>query len=174
MIPFIDCVMSTEMYKRKVINSVNDYGTKTFWQYIFLVWTISKLMPFVPLLTKYIPTNIYFYIPVTIRWSSPHACIHYQNLQTPDFEPNLLKSLEGLWTYMGTHFMLLLSIYVLYSNVTYIYPLSWLVEIKLFQIKKIVSNPTFIRVCVNKSVNGSWINIAYLMRSMNNLTRFVS
>ena len=30
--------------------------------------------------------------------------------------------------------MLLLSIYVLYSNVTYIYPVSCLVEIKLFQI----------------------------------------
>ena len=35
---------------------------------------------------------------------------------------------------MGTHFMLLLSIYVLYSNVTYIYPVSCLVEIKLFEI----------------------------------------
>ena len=35
---------------------------------------------------------------------------------------------------MGPHFMLLLSIYVLYSNVTYIYPVSCLVEIKLFQI----------------------------------------
>ena len=34
---------------------------------------------------------------------------------------------------MGPHFMLLLSIYVLYSNVTYIYPVSCLVEIKLFQ-----------------------------------------
>ena len=30
--------------------------------------------------------------------------------------------------------MLLLSIYLLYSNVTYIYPVSCLVEIKLFQI----------------------------------------
>ena len=30
--------------------------------------------------------------------------------------------------------MLLLSIYVLYSNVTYIYPVSFLMEIKLFQI----------------------------------------
>ena len=35
---------------------------------------------------------------------------------------------------MGPHFMLLLSIYILYSNVTYIYPVSCLVEIKLFQI----------------------------------------
>ena len=35
---------------------------------------------------------------------------------------------------MGPHFMLLLSIYVLYPNVTYIYPVSCLVEIKLFQI----------------------------------------
>ena len=35
---------------------------------------------------------------------------------------------------MGPHFMLLLLIYVLYSNVTYIYPVSCLVEIKLFQI----------------------------------------
>ena len=35
--------------------------------------------------------------------------------------------------YMCPHFMLLLSIYVLYSNVTYIYPVSCLVEIKLFQ-----------------------------------------
>ena len=32
-------------------------------------------------------------------------------------------------SYMGQHFMLLLSIYVLYSNVTYIYPVSCLVEI---------------------------------------------
>ena len=32
---FIDCIMSTYLYKRcKVINSVSD-GTKTFWQYIF-------------------------------------------------------------------------------------------------------------------------------------------
>ena len=35
---------------------------------------------------------------------------------------------------MGPHFMLLLSICVLYSNVTYIYPVLCLVEIKLFQI----------------------------------------
>ena len=35
---------------------------------------------------------------------------------------------------MGPHFMLLLSIYVLYSNVTYIYPVSCLVEIKLFKL----------------------------------------
>ena len=35
---------------------------------------------------------------------------------------------------MGLHFMLLLSIYVLYSNVTYIYAVSCLVKIKLFQI----------------------------------------
>ena len=35
---------------------------------------------------------------------------------------------------MGPHFMLLLSIYVLYSNVTDIYSVSSLVEIKLFQI----------------------------------------
>ena len=35
---------------------------------------------------------------------------------------------------MGQHFMLLLSIYVLYSNVSYINPVSCLVEIKLFQI----------------------------------------
>ena len=35
---------------------------------------------------------------------------------------------------MGPHFMLPLSIYVLYSNVTYIYPVSCLVKIKLFQI----------------------------------------
>ena len=34
---------------------------------------------------------------------------------------------------MGPHFMLLLSIYVLYSNVIYIYHVSCLVEIKLFQ-----------------------------------------
>ena len=42
---------------------------------------------------------------------------------------------------MGPHFMLLLSIYVLYSNVTYIYPVSYLMEIKVFQI---VSNSTWI------------------------------
>ena len=35
---------------------------------------------------------------------------------------------------MGPHFMLLLSIFVSYSNVSYIYPVSCLVEIKLFQI----------------------------------------
>ena len=35
---------------------------------------------------------------------------------------------------MGPHFMLLLSIYVLYSNVTYIYLVSCLEEIKLFQL----------------------------------------
>ena len=35
--------------------------------------------------------------------------------------------------------MILLSIYVLYSNMTYIYPVSCLVEIKLFQIVSIVS-----------------------------------
>ena len=40
---------------------------------------------------------------------------------------------------MGPHFMLLLSIYVLYSNVTYIYPVSCLVEIKLFQIVSLLS-----------------------------------
>ena len=34
---------------------------------------------------------------------------------------------------MGPHFMLLLSIYVLYSNVTYIYPVSCLMEIKLLK-----------------------------------------
>ena len=43
--------------------------------------------------------------------------------------------------YMGPHFMLLLSIYVLYSNVSYIYLISCPVEIKLFQLfQKIVSN----------------------------------
>ena len=42
--------------------------------------------------------------------------------------------MEALWAYMGPHFMLLLSIYVLYSNVISIYPVSCLVEIKLFQI----------------------------------------
>ena len=35
---------------------------------------------------------------------------------------------------MGPHLMSLLSIYILYSNVGYIYPVSCLVEIKLFQI----------------------------------------
>ena len=34
---------------------------------------------------------------------------------------------------MGPHFMLLMSIYVLYSNVSYMYPVSCLVETKLFQ-----------------------------------------
>ena len=53
-ISFIDCIMSTQLY---VINSVNDYGPKIFWQYIFLVQTILKLILFVPLLTKQIPTN---------------------------------------------------------------------------------------------------------------------
>ena len=36
--------------------------------------------------------------------------------------------------YGPTFFMLLLSIYVLYSSVTYIFPGSCLMEIKLFQI----------------------------------------
>ena len=35
---------------------------------------------------------------------------------------------------MGPHFMLLLSIKVLYSNVSFIDPVSCIVEIKLFQI----------------------------------------
>ena len=35
--------------------------------------------------------------------------------------------------------MLLLSIYVLYSNVTYLYPVSCLVEIKLFQLFQCVA-----------------------------------
>ena len=35
--------------------------------------------------------------------------------------------------HMGIYFMLLLSIYILYCNVTYIHPVSCLVEIKLFQ-----------------------------------------
>ena len=46
---------------------------------------------------------------------------------------------------MGPHFMLLLSIYVLYSNVTYMYPVSCLVEIKLFQIVKKKYNTIRIR-----------------------------
>ena len=42
---------------------------------------------------------------------------------------------------MGLHFMLLLSIYALYSNVTYIiYPVSCLVEIKLFHIVETLYN----------------------------------
>ena len=41
-------------------------------------------------------------------------------------------ALEALRAYMGPHFMLLLSIYVLYSNVTYIYPVSCLVEIHFY------------------------------------------
>ena len=47
----------------------------------------------------------------------------------------LYKPSELIWAL--AYFMLLLSIYVLYSNVSYIYPVSYLVEIKLFQ--KIVS-----------------------------------
>ena len=52
-----------------------------------------------------------------------------------DWLPKRAKAyaLEALGAYMGPHFMLLLSIYVLYSNVTYIDPVSCLVEIKLFQ-----------------------------------------
>ena len=46
---------------------------------------------------------------------------------------------RSLMTLYGPTFMLLLSIYVLYSNVTYIYPVSCLVEIKLFQIAKITN-----------------------------------
>ena len=47
----------------------------------------------------------------------------------------VVAALEALWAYMGPHFMLLLLIYVLYSNVTYIiYPVSCLVEIKKIQI----------------------------------------
>ena len=46
-----------------------------------------------------------------------------------------MYALEALWAYMGPHFMLLLSICVLYSNVTCIYPVSCLVEIKLFQMQ---------------------------------------
>ena len=50
---------------------------------------------------------------------------------------------------MGPHFMLLLSIYVLYSNITYVYPVSCLVEIKLFQIVSncFVSLLTFFFCC---------------------------
>ena len=54
------------MYKRcKVINSVNDYGIETFWQNIFLARTISKLMLFVPLLTKYFPAN--WWLQITVK-----------------------------------------------------------------------------------------------------------
>ena len=42
--------------------------------------------------------------------------------------------------YMGPHFMLLLSIYVLYYNVTYIYPVSCFVEINCY-IFKIIPPP---------------------------------
>ena len=41
----------------------------------------------------------------------------------------------------GPHFMLLMSIYALYSNVTCICPVSCLVEIKLFQDDPVVSVP---------------------------------
>ena len=47
---------------------------------------------------------------------------------------------------MGPHFMLLMPTYVLYSNVTYIYPVSYLVEIKLlfhYCFKIVVSNCCF-------------------------------
>ena len=43
---------------------------------------------------------------------------------------------------MGPHFMLLLTIFVLYSNVTSIYLVLCLVEIKLFQIVSNMDNPT--------------------------------
>ena len=43
---------------------------------------------------------------------------------------------------MGQHFMLLMSIYVLYSNVSYIYPVACLVEIKLFQIVSVIPDCT--------------------------------
>ena len=52
---------------------------------------------------------------------------------------------------MGPHFMLLLSIFVLYSNVTYIYPASCLVEIKLFQIVSNVDSRSCVRVGNNVS-----------------------
>ena len=46
---------------------------------------------------------------------------------------------------MGPNFILLLSIYVLYSNVSYIYPVSCLVEIKLFQYNiRSVCSPNFL------------------------------
>ena len=48
---------------------------------------------------------------------------------------------------MGQHFMLLLSIYVLYSNLTYIYPVSCPVEIKLFQIVSNFSVAVLMRKC---------------------------
>ena len=40
--------------------------------------------------------------------------------------------------YIGPNFMLLLSIYILYSNVTYTYPVSCHVEMKLFQIVSVL------------------------------------
>ena len=39
----------------------------------------------------------------------------------PKMSGCLSPALEALWVYMGPHFMSLLSIYALYSNVTYIY-----------------------------------------------------
>ena len=50
-------------------------------------------------------------------------CSSYYHIET--------SALEALCAYIGPHFMLLLSIYVLYSNVTYIYPVLCLVEIKI-------------------------------------------
>ena len=51
----------------------------------------------------------------------------------------LYRALEAKWAYIGKYFMLLLSIYVLYSNVSCIYPLSCLVEIKITTKRNIAS-----------------------------------
>ena len=59
---------------------------------------------------------------------------------------------------MGPHFMLLLPIYVLYSNVTYIYHVSCLVEIKLFQIVSIIYS---IIIRIKVIIKQSPVDIAY-------------
>ena len=72
---------------------------------------------------------------VCVDWSLPDTTQHKSCLLTLNITSNQQISSQAPYPLrnMMHHYMLLQSIYVLYSNVNYIYPISCLVEIKLFQ-----------------------------------------
>ena len=85
---------------------------------------------------------IYILCRLSHNWLNNHAIrIKYKIFGYPlrVAMAALYRALEAKWAYIGKYFMSLPSIYVLYSNVSCIYPLSCLVEIKIATKKNIAS-----------------------------------
>ena len=72
---------------------------------------------------------------------------------------------------MGPHFMLLVPIYVLCSNVTYIYPVSCLAEIKLFHCLPCNSSHNVVNRAIGIMEAFSNVNIAAKLQEVESSCR---